>query len=287
MPNESQRASGHRSVSSESLSSSSLSESDQDSEEDGNHEEDLNNLYELAESRTAVVPVHQAVKPTRKSTNNMRNKFAKLVLVISKSLKKKKVTVGEFTLYLSTIEAVDAVCTTVVEARLLFNRDTIEEFDRQCHDIEDVLKSLKGYYSWFNFCLIKDIAKTFCEHDDEVTKQIKTYKDYMKIYCQKRLCKLPEDSLPLTKDTEIRVFKIDKEWNTMRISQIKPVKRIICRVLKLKKVTLRLRSASNGCVELTFDIPQHIADIVFPLSACQVSELNENGIQYCGKLINK
>ena len=284
MPNKSQTASSHHSVSSESLSSSSLSESDQDSEE-GDHEEDLNNLYELAESRSAVVPVHRAVKPARKSTNKMRNKFAKLVLGVSESLKKKEVTVGQLTLYLSTIEAVDAVCTTVVEARLLFNRDTIKEFDRECHDIEDVLKMLKGYYSWFNFHLIKDIAKMFCKHDDEITKQIKIYKGCMKNYCQKRLYKLPRDTLPLTKDAEICVFKIDEEWNTMRISQIKPVKSIICSILNLKKVTLRFRSASTGCVELTFDIPQHIAEIVFPLSACQVNELKENYIQYRGKLL--
>ena len=111
---------------------------------------------------------------------------------------------------------------------------------------------LSSYYSWFDFHLIKDMIKAFCNEDEEVTRQTEAYKHCMKKFSQRRLCELPQDVIQPTKDAQLCVFKVDKKWKTMRINQIELFKNKICGILKLKKITLRFCSASSGSVLLKF-----------------------------------
>ena len=108
----------------------------------------------------------------------------------------------------------------------------------------------------------------------------------MKKYCKNRLCQFPNTQDGFGKcevNTKLCVFKIDKQWSTMRFSELDRIEEIICDVLKLKQVALRLQAVGKGCVELTFSIPKRVAELVFPPSSGQVEELEKQGIHFCDK----
>ena len=264
------------------LSTTSFSVSDNDSASDSDR--DHVNLFELVKSKLPLEgrSGEKYVRPTRESTKIMKGKFASLIDKILESIMRKQVNPHRLILFLSQYAALDPVSSTVESSCLLFGSKTIQEYKEQCESISDVLMKLNGYYSWFNYRLIKDIANHFCEDDKEVKEELRKYKKTFKEYCSKRIHCLPEESIPPTKDTKLCVFKIDEQWKTMNILEAKNVKSIICRSLRLKKTTLLLRSARNGCVELIFDIPKHVAAIVFPLSKDQIGALKEHGYRFVG-----
>ena len=93
-------------------------------------------------------------------------------------------------------------------------------------------------------------------------------------YCENRLCEF-SSCLEHGDNVQLCVFKIDKEWRTMRFSELEMIKTIICDVQKLNLVALVLQAVSNGCVELTFSIPKNVVALVFPLSVTQVEEMRK------------
>ncbi len=56
------------------------------------------------------------------------------------------------------------------------------------------------------------------------------------------------------------------------------------RLLDLQPYTLCLRTVKQGCVELVFEVPQHVADVIFPPTEEQLQALKEHNIRYCGEL---
>ena len=270
-------------------SNSSVSESDDDYDITDSGPEDADgtqyeSLYDLVEAKSKLSLASGSMpdieKPTCSSTKKMKTKFGVLINQTTKSLKLRGVSADQLILFLAQLEGLDPVCTTAAESYLLFEQDIIKIFKAECSTIEDVFMRLKGYYSWFNYQLIKDIANVFCEDDVQLKKEFKKYKSHLSKYCEKRLHYFPEETEPPTVDTQIYIFKIEQEWRTMTLSQVKIVKKIICQILKLQKVALRLRSVRNGCVEMTFDIPTHLAEVVFPLSEEKVRVLKKHKIRY-------
>ena len=243
------------------------------------------NLFELINAKPPLDSTTlNTVKVTRTSTKRMKKKFGCLVNKIADWMVKQSISIDRLTLYLEQIEALEPVSTAVQGRILLFQSDTIDAIEKECKSIEQVLKCLKGYYSWFNYRFIEDIAEVFCEKSIEVQQELTRYKQSFIEYCNKRLLYLPDEAIPPKKDTTQCVFKIEEDWNSMTIKQLKPIKAIIRKVLQLKERAIRLRSVKNGCVELTFDIPAHVANIVFPLSKEKVDMLTEHQI-CCGEFI--
>ena len=80
------------------------------------------------------------------------------------------------------------------------------------------------------------------------------------------------------------VIKIDKEWRTIKVKQLKEVTSNLARILNIHRHSLYLRSVENGCVQLTFIVSNFLAAAIFPLSPEQEAELLEMGVilLYCG-----
>ena len=160
-----------------------------------------------------------------------------------------------------------------------------------CDDPDDLFRKMfdLDYYSWFRFDLIEEIADTFCDEDAYVRTKLSDYKTHRREFCQNRLCHFPQplSGLGGYRDAEPYVFKVDREWETMRLSHLDIVTSSICNVLKLQRLALFLQSihVANGRVQLTYGIPQHVAaaDIVFPLSKDQEKALEKNGIRFSGR----
>ena len=71
------------------------------------------------------------------------------------------------------------------------------------------------------------------------------------------------------------VFKIDEEWEEMRIETINTTTVLISQILKLNAEALCLRTVNSGCVEVTYEIPEHVP---ISLTRSQQIELEEHGI---------
>ena len=126
---------------------------------------------------------------------------------------------------------------------------------------------------------LRKFIKTFCKHDDDVTERLKEYLRELEGYCKNRLCKVPQNGFNSSrrKNSKLVVFKIDKEWEEMRIETINTTTVLIAKILKLNRVLLCLRTVNNGCVELAYDIPEHVT---VSLTESQQVTLQEHGIRY-------
>ena len=248
--------------------------------------QDENNLYKEAEAMPAVGAPDRIFDKSEadlgRETRSMRRKFASLINKVINSIKKASVEVKALATYLQQIELIEASLVTAKHSCLFFTTKIIESIENS--DIDNVFRELKDYYSWFNYDLIGGIIDAFCDKDDDLKMELSDYKENMKQYCENRLCQFP-DSLngfgEHRDNNKPYIFKIDKEWSLMRLSELDAIKSIICDVLKLKRVALFLRSVENGCVEVTFGVPEPVADIVFPPSRDQVDTFKKHGIQYC------
>ena len=209
----------------------------------------------------------------------MRGEFAGLVTNVAMTMERQGVTVANFVLFLSQIKAVDAVLKTAEQPCLLFNKQFVAEVQTRCSTVGEVFMFIDGYYSWFNYLLFEKIIKTFCKHDEDITERLKEYLRELEGYCKNRLCKVPQNGFNFSrrKNSKQIVFKIDEEWEEMRIETINTTTVLIAKILKLNRVLLCLRTVNNGCVELTYDIPEHVT---ISLTKSQQVALQEHGIRY-------
>ena len=240
----------------------------------------VRSLYQIVEAKMDIESGTTEGELDRE-TKRIRRKFAGLINKVIASIKLAKVKVKSLATFFQQIDGVNAVLVSAQRSRLFFTPEVICEFETG--DFDNVFRILKDYYSWFNFDLIEDIIEEFGSNDVALKRELCDYKDRMKQYCDKRLLKDSDSPNAFGEHRDNAkpcIFKIDEEWETMRFSELKTIKTIICDVLGLKGVALFLRTVSNGCVELTFDIPEHVANVVFPLSKDQVGALKAHGIQY-------
>ena len=218
-------------------------------------------IYSQSDSDTVEFDIGEA---PLQETRHMRRKFAGLICKVINSIKKAKVEVQTLATYLDQCS--------------LFSPEVYQSIKNG--DVDNVFTELKYFYSWLDFDLVKDIIQEFCEEDKNVNVKLSEYKEYLRKYCENRLCEISTNQ----KDKKPKcVFKIDKEWETLRFSDLEIIKEKICVILKLNRYVLALKAVSKGCVELTYSIPKQVMEFVFPLSVAQVEELDRQGIRLSEK----
>ena len=176
--------------------------------------------------------------------------------------------------------------TTVDQQCLLFSPTYLESIEASCEKPAHVFEKLKGYYSWFDFGLIEGIIDAFSEESTDLLLSLAQYKHSLKKYCQNRLCPLKiglDDKILRSEQITKLVFKVDREWAQIRFSDIEQITATICDILSLRREVLCLRSIRSGCIELTYSIPKHVVEVVFPLSSYKEAEFAEHGIRFSGK----
>ena len=165
----------------------------------------------------------------------------------------------------------------------LFDEATVREIRDTSASTRDVLKKIGGYYTWFNYSLLKRIALTFCHKNREIISELTSYEEQFKRYCEFRLHDQPvslQGELGTSRcNSKEMIFKIDKKWEDIDVGQIRKIEIVVCSALKLEDHTIVLRTATNGCIKLTYDIPEHIAEAIFPLAMSQFSQLKKENVQ--------
>ena len=74
------------------------------------------------------------------------------------------------------------------------------------------------------------------------------------------------------------ILKVDRNWDDIRIEQIEEVVFNLACILKVPRHTLHLCSIENGCVQLTFLVPNCILDLVFHPTTEQETAARELGV---------
>ena len=252
-----------------------------DHESDNQAGRDLYKVISQAESIVSDIEFNKTEGILEQETRHMRWKFAGLIRKVIASIKETKVEVKTLATFLQQIDPIDATLVTAKHSCLFFTAEVVKSIESG--DIDNVFRELKHYYSWFNFDLVEGIIDEFCKDDDDVNAKLSEYKEQMRKYCENRLCEF-SNCLEDRDDYKLCVFKIDKEWRTMRFSELETIETIICNILKLNRVTLVLQAVGKGCVELTFSIPKQVVEVVFPsVSVAEVEELEKQGIRFCEK----
>ena len=195
--------------------------------------------------------------------------------------------------FLSQTMAIEPMFINSKRSGSLIDKKYLDEVVQECTTIMQVFDRIKCYYSWFNYTLIDQIFEMFCSRDRDFGAEYQGYKQKFKAYCSNRLCRVPKSCSTFGNPrygTKTFVFKVDKKWRKIKISQISKIKASICKIFRIKSGALFLRSARKGCVELLFDIPDFIAELILPTTLetegealCKAGILNVSPCSYTGK----
>ncbi len=225
----------------------------------------------------------------REKTHTIRRSFAYLVLCVVRSMKNDRVEVEGFIFYLCRIQAIRTEYTKAKKECLLFDKCLREELQNSSN-FYTVFDIIEDCYSWINYGLIESIIEYFCAKDPSVKTRLITYKNDLKEYCNdslrinQKLLLEAQHSIPTsTKKVEVP-FKIEQNWDELSSKNIDEYRIRISTILHMKNnYVLLLKTIEDGCVKLTFEIPQHVADALLPLTEEQIQALQKCDIKYCEK----
>ncbi len=264
-------------------SSDSSDDSDCDESDSG---DDSDNLYSFQVKSKSSFELSQFSSTCRGEdlefqTEQIRGQFASLITsgMMSIPSNRDRDEHQNLIFFLSELKAFQAQDTDAKRKCMLFNEKHIRRMKRKCSSVRDVFESMRGYYSWFDFRLIEKIINTFCKRDQEINKSLNDYKAALETYCKARLHRNNVRIVAGPTDRYQCVFLIDCKYRQMRISTIRNISTIICNVFELtERGALQFHAVEKGSVILIYTMPQHVANIVFPLTRQQVEALEQNSI---------
>ncbi len=244
----------------------------------------------LSETEPLIVPSEKFdEEKLEKLTADIKKNFASLAACVADALVEDGVTPRSLIFYLQELEAVES---DKIKAKsiLYFDENFIKIAKKNCLVVHDVFEMIRDYYSWVNYGLLENVIDTYLDRNEVIRKKRRLYENQYKTYCKRRVCKIPRNRFMVfssrRQGTEL-VFKIDEKWDEIRMERIETIRDRINMVFKFNYHTLSLKTVRNGCVEVTFEIPKHVADVVLPLTEEQVQILKQHSITLIGKFLKK
>ena len=214
------------------------------------------------------------------ATKKLKLDFTSLFTSVRLSLEKLQVTPESVLSHLKGIEAIGPKIETVYVSK----SETFDKtLSKTIKSLEDLFPAIAPYCSWFNHLLVENIIETFCEDDERLLQKWEKYKGKFAKYCKSRLCQCPLDQFGEEHqhaETTPVVMKIDHEWKAVRIKQLEVIRDTVAQILNIKPYNLYLQAVQNGCIELTFYIPNFIATKCLPPSAEQIMAFQNEGISF-------
>ena len=211
------------------------------------------------------------------STKGIRKSFGNLVLETCRAFKKSSVNIQELSLYL--------------QSTFPLMKTRAEDLN-QAMCLDEVFKIVVDQAcSWFDYEIIKDIIQRF--GDSTAKRCITEYEAHFKKYAEQRL---PKGMKHIEVGTVARrggkqlVIKIDREWEEVTFSDLNKLRGTFASILGVRRKDLYLADIREGCIMLTFMIPQELAGRLFPSRSCltssQIKSLKDEGVisLMCGKL---
>ena len=213
----------------------------------------------------------------------INDKYASLTSSLRRSLRERKISPKELVDCLMDVQGYQPVSKSTDDCeksvQLLENRYTEME---QAEDIAGVFKILSEYCSFLNYGIIAFLVKNLGSDNDK--KKLAAYESDLEAYCRHHVFECPYFSRGGWKFPDL-VLKVDnKALSGYTLSALRSFTTKIAQVLKVTKHCLMVRGIKEGCLEITFQIPPHIKDAIFPLSNDQREALRQLGVRsgVCG-----
>ena len=150
-------------------------------------------------------------------------------------------------------------------------------------DIEGVMDVIEDYSSFFNYGVLEHMIKHCGSPEDQ--EKMQKYKDKFVQYSCRRIYECPSDTgCEVKKGHMDMIVKLDANYDTYTLSALEEMKIMIGKLLLIAPETLQIRKLEEGCIMVTFQIPNFVCKATFPLSAEQEKSLLELGVLWltCG-----
>ena len=214
------------------------------------------------------------------ATKKLKLNFTSLFTSVRLSLEKLQVTPESVLCHLKSIEAIESD----IEAVYVSKSETfVKTLSKKIRSLAELFLAILPYCSWFNHLLVENIIETFCDDDERLLRKWERFKESFAKYCESRLCQCPLDQFGEDHphaDTTPVVMKIDNKWKTVKVAQLEVIRDTVAQILNIKLHNLYLRAVKNGCIELTFYIPNFIATGSLPPSTEQITALQNEGVSF-------
>ena len=185
--------------------------------------------------------------------------FLKYLLTFVKKLK-----LQEFKIFVKTLgESVS----THGSLPLLGKRSDIID---SCTSTLELLSILGDYFSWFNYEVIERLVNTFAGKKEKVSLELKKYTRKFVEYCKRNIFEFPQPISSVPKGG--RVLFVEAS-NVSNGTHVKALLIELAGVFRINLLSLKLISASAGCVVLVLSLPLSVAEKIFPLDSGQEAEL--------------
>jgi hypothetical protein len=220
-----------------------------------------------------------------KANSDIKIRFTKLVLDVYRLLTKRKVAMEEVRLSLLFLGCFkqspnNKECSVICPTSELSCVDTIQS----------LIGCLHEYSSWYNYGLIKFVATEF--GGEEGTAIIDGYLGNLTSYCEKIIaCQCPEfclsDGLPPGYDQ--LVVKVDWDHMSKSVQDIAIFQAELSNLLHLEPEVFILKGVDEGCVKVTWAVPQCITTHIVMETVRQqllLAKLNVLTVMAAGKSID-
>ena len=186
-------------------------------------------------------------------------KFGLYVNRLRTILQDKGVSPSELRDHLFSLSVFSANCT---EHRLALISDKDQKLEK-AKSITDIIVFLKNECSSFlDYEIFQEIAKEYNIVED---REELRYGEHLKAYVNKHKVSEFIQVNPLLKSKQKSkklTLKLDVE-NTCRLAKITQLKKSVAKILEVNPSTLQIVDCNEGCIVVTFLIPDAVADILF------------------------
>ena len=202
------------------------------------------------------------------------HKFWYLHSRVLKSLCEQNVSVDKLVAHLLSLHAFDPVYKDSQKPALqTFFREL-----RSAGSIEDVLFIIREYISFFNYRVIEHIVDGLGTDKDKV--ELQNYEKDFDEYSKRRVYECPpEYGSKNDADHADLVVKVDSVYEDFTVKELKKFQFRLSRILHISpQSVLRLCRVEEGCLQLIFQVPSFVQQVIFPLSSEQASALTAESV---------
>ena len=201
-------------------------------------------------------------------------KFGHLRSIVYESLCERNVPVDKLVTHLLSLCAFDSVYKESQKPAL----QTFFQELRNAKRIEDVLYIIKDCISFFNYHVIEHIVNELGTEQDRV--ELQSYEREFDEYSKRRVCECPPVyGSKNNADHADLVVKVDSVFEAFTVKELKKFQYRLGRIFCVApQSVLHLCQVEEGCLQLIFQVPSFVQEVIFPLSSEQESALAAEGV---------
>ena len=203
----------------------------------------------------------------------MMTKFQTFVSDTYDSLKE-RVTADDLRMNLRTLHAWKPVSQNAPEIALT---DYLREAQKLSSSVTQICEGIMDYVSFLNFDIIEHLINRMGTDKDKINLQ--NYKKELNVYCKRRVYECPPNLGPSGKHGNRHVVaKVDEMLKDYTLQQLLLFRSRLSKILHIDRHALRVVTVHDGCMRVTFEIPELVANKAFPLSEKQEEALEQERV---------